>query len=200
MRLRARAGEFLLKLAIAFVVFLALLAMPARAVSQQLMAKSAADEPATPATAPAIPAASANSAAPPETTFAAMAPLEALSAAPSAVITLKAPSQTHRFIDARNLFALSSLAAGLTADALSTQKGLSYPGFYEMNPLARPFVNSRSGAAIYSAGSFGLLAGGMYLAHRTRHHKLERILPFAVGGWEGLLSLRNYHVISQRTR
>jgi len=190
-----------LKLAIAFVVFLALLAMPARAMSQQLMAnKSAADEPATPASAPAVPAASANAAAPLETTFAAMAPLDALPAAPSAVITLKAPSTTHRFIDTRNLFALGSLAAGLTADALSTQKGLSYPGFYEMNPLARPFVKSRSGAAIYSAGSFGLLAGGMYLAHRTRHHKLERILPFAVGGWEGLLSLRNYHVISQRTR
>jgi hypothetical protein len=96
--------------------------------------------------------------------------------------------------------ALSSVAAGLTADALSTQKGLSYPRFYEMNPLARPFVGSRAGAAAYSAGSFGLLAGAMYLAHRRGHHKLERVLPFAVAGWEGLLSARNYHVIATRTR
>jgi hypothetical protein len=189
-----------LKLAVAFVVFLAFLAMPARVVGQPLMA-SAAGERATPASASSLPAASANSPAPMEAAFAAMAPLEALPAPPSAVITLKTPPRaTHRFTDATNLFALNSMAAGLTADALSTQKGLSYPGFYEMNPLARPFVKSRSGAAIYSAGSFGLLAGGMYLAHRTHHHKLERILPFAVGGWEGLLSLRNYRVISQRAR
>lgn len=69
-----------------------------------------------------------------------------------------------------------------------------------MNPIARPFVQTRSGAAIYSAGSFGLLATGMYVAHKTNHHKLERILPFAVGGWEGLLSFRNYHVIAQHAR
>ena len=116
------------------------------------------------------------------------------------MITLKARPTPHRFFDVTNSFALASVAAGLTADALSTQKGLSYPGFYEMNPLARPFVNSRAGAAAYSAGSFGLLAGAMYLAHRTNHHKLERILPFAVGGWEGLLSMRNYHVIAAGTR
>jgi hypothetical protein len=90
------------------------------------------------------------------------------------------------------------MAASLSADALSTQKGLAYPGFHEMNPIARPFVQTRSGAAVYSAGSFALLAGGMYVAHKTRHHKLERILPFAVAGWEGLLSFRNYRVIANR--
>lgn len=126
--------------------------------------------------------------------------LNLLPAPPNAMITLKKRPAPHRFFDATNAFALSSAAAGLTADALSTQKGLSYPGFYEMNPLARPFVSSRGGAAAYSAGSFGLLAGAMYVAHRTHHHKLERILPFAVAGWEGLLSARNYRVIAQNTR
>jgi hypothetical protein len=90
------------------------------------------------------------------------------------------------------------MAASLSADALSTQKGLAYPGFHEMNPIARPFVQTRSGAAAYSAGSFALLAGSMYVAHKTRHHKLERILPFAVAGWEGFLSYRNYRVIANR--
>lgn len=128
-------------------------------------------------------------------------PVNALPAAPSAVITLKRPPRReHRFLDTANTLALGSAAAGLTADALSTQKGLSYPGFYEMNPVARPFVASRQGAALYSAGSFGLLATGMYVAHRTRHHKLERIMPFALAGWEGLLSFRNYRVIAQHTR
>lgn len=121
-------------------------------------------------------------------------------APPAAIIIRKAQPTAHGFFDRTNTLALGSLAVGLTADALSTQKGLAYPGFYEMNPLARPFVNSRAGAAAYSAASFGLLAGGMYVAHRTRHHKLERIVPFAVAGWEGWLSARNYHVISQRAR
>src|ERR1700731_753727 len=125
----------------------------------------------------------------------------ALLAPPAALIKLKTQlPHTHSFFDARNTFGLASLGVSLTADALSTQKGLAYPGFTEMNPIARPFVQTRMGAAAYNAGSFGLLAGLMYWAHRTEHHKLGRILPFAVGGWEGLLSARNYHVISNRAR
>jgi hypothetical protein len=128
-------------------------------------------------------------------------PMNALPAAPSAMIVLKKKQpEPHRFLDTTNALAISSVAAALTADALSTQKGLSLPGFYEMNPIARSFVQTRAGAAAYSAGSFGLLTGAMYMAHKTGHHKLERILPFATAGWEGLLSFRNYHVIAQHTR
>ncbi|MGZ4867950.1 MAG: hypothetical protein ACXV5R_13190 [Candidatus Angelobacter sp.] len=124
----------------------------------------------------------------------------AFPAPPAALIKLKTQPRTHSFFDARNTLGLASLGMSLTADALSTQKGLAYPGFTEMNPIARPFVQSRMGAAVYNAGSFGLLAGMMYWAHKTQHHKLERILPFAVGGWEGLLSARNYQVIANRAR
>jgi hypothetical protein len=186
---RAGAGGAFVKVAMACAVLLALLAMPARAADER--ASSAG--PVVTAS-----AASTSSAVLPEP---AAAPVNALPAAPSAMITpKKAPSTDHKFFSPANSLALGSLAAGLSADALSTQKGLAYPGFSEMNPLARPFVKSRAGAAIYSAGSFGLLATGMYVAHRTRHHKLERILPFAVAGWEGLLSFRNYQVIAQHTR
>jgi hypothetical protein len=129
-----------------------------------------------------------------------LAPIHALVAPPAALIKLKPQPRTHSFFDARNTFGLATLGVSLTADALSTQKGLAYPGFTEMNPIARPFVQTRLGAAAYNAGSFGLLAGLMYWAHRTEHHRLERILPFAVGGWEGLLSARNYRVIANRAR
>jgi hypothetical protein len=125
-------------------------------------------------------------------------PIHALLTPPAALIKLKTPPRTHSFFDARNTFGLASLGVSLTADALSTQKGLAYPGFTEMNPIARPFVQTRLGAAAYNAGSFGLMAGLMYWAHKTEHHKLERILPLAVGSWEGLLSARNYHVIANR--
>jgi hypothetical protein len=128
------------------------------------------------------------------------APIHALISPPAALIKLKTPPRTHSFFDARNTLGLAALGASLTADALSTQKGLAYPGFSEMNPIARPFVQTRTGAAAYNAGSFGLMAGLMYWAHKTEHHKLERILPFAIGSWEGLLSARNYHVIANRPK
>jgi hypothetical protein len=129
-----------------------------------------------------------------------LAPIHALLAPPAAFVKLKTPPRAHSFFDARNTLGFATLGASLTADALSTQKGLAYPGFVEMNPIARPFVQTRTGAAVYNAGSFGLMAGLMYWAHKTEHHKLERILPFAIGGWEGLLSARNYRVIANRPR
>ena len=129
-----------------------------------------------------------------------LAPIRALMVPPAAIVKLKTPPRTHSFFDSRNRLGFATLGASLAADALSTQKGLAYPGFVEMNPIARPFVQSRMGAAAYNAGSFGLVAGLMYWAHRTEHHKLERILPLAVGSWEGLLSARNYHVIANRAR
>lgn len=129
-----------------------------------------------------------------------LAPIHALLTPPAAVIKLKTPPRTHSFFDARNQLGFATLGASLTADALSTQKGLAYPGFVEMNPIARPFVQTRAGAAVYNAGSFGLMAGLMYWAHKKEHHKLERILPMAVGSWEGLLSMRNYHVIANRAK
>jgi hypothetical protein len=129
-----------------------------------------------------------------------LAPIHALLTPPAALIKLKTPPHAHSFFDARNRLGFATLGASLTADALSTQKGLAYPGFVEMNPIARPFVQTRMGTAAYNAGSFGLMAGLMYWAHKTEHHKLERILPFAVGSWESLLSARNYRVIANRQR
>ncbi len=114
----------------------------------------------------------------------------------AAILKLK-PEPPHRFIDRTNSLAFTALAGSLTADALSTQRGLAYPRFHEMNPIARPFVQTRTGAAFYSAGSFAFLTGGMYLAHKTNHHKLEKITPFVISGWEAFLAARNYHLISK---
>jgi hypothetical protein len=103
----------------------------------------------------------------------------------------------HRFFDTRNVFAASAFAAGLTGDAWSTQRALTYPGTREGNPLARPFVSSRTGEALYSGSSLGLMLGGMYLAHKTHHHKLERVVPWVMAGWEGFLTGWNLHQISR---
>jgi hypothetical protein len=112
-----------------------------------------------------------------------------------AIVSLK--PEPHRFIDRTNSLAFMALAGSLSADALSTQRGLALPRFHEMNPLARPFVQTRTGAAFYTAGSFAFLSGGMYLAHKTSHHKLEKITPFVISGWEAFLAARNYHLVSK---
>ena len=187
-----------MKLAIACAMLLAFFgpsasAADARELVSASVTASAPASAAAPTSAPAKAVAALPDAPTPEPTS-----TNALTAPPASIIKLKTAPKTHSFFDARNSLGLASMAASLTADALSTQKGLAYPGFHEMNPIARPFVQTRSGAAVYSAGSFGLLAGTMYLAHKTQHHKLERFLPFAVAGWEGLLSFRNYRVIANR--
>jgi hypothetical protein len=126
-------------------------------------------------------------------------PSAPVAAAPAIVpAVLVKPEQKHRFFDAKNSLGLALLGAGLTGDALSTQKGLGRPGYHEINPIARPFVQSRAGAAVYSAASFALMGSGMYLAHKTGHHKLERIMPFALAGWEAALTVRNYRLISSQ--
>lgn len=103
---------------------------------------------------------------------------------------------SHRFLDLKNSLAISSFGVTLAGDSLSTQKGLDRAGYREINPVARPFVQSRAGAIVYATGSFALVTGGMYLAHKTGHHRLERIVPFGLAAWEGFLTARNYHVIS----
>ena len=192
-----------MKLAIACAVVVSVLGAQAYATDDRgsqppVAIVAATTTPATPATS----ATNAPSTVPPIVNMLPTAPpvTNALPPTASAIIKLKQPPQEHRFFDSKNTLGLASLAASLSADALSTQKGLAYPGFHEMNPIARPFVQSRSGAAVYTAGSFGLLAGIMYVAHKTNHHKLERILPFAASGWEGALAFRNYRVIANRTR
>jgi hypothetical protein len=130
----------------------------------------------------------------------AIAPATITPAAPVSPVVLKKPELQHNFFDRTNLAGLGLLGAGLTGDALSTQKGLGLPGFHEINPIARPFVQSRAGAAFYSAASFSLMSGGMYFMHKSNHHKIERVLPFALAGWEGFLTLRNYHLINSSTR
>jgi len=119
--------------------------------------------------------------------------ISASAARPAFVIS--ETKREHRFFDVKNSLALSSFGLFLAGDSLSTQKGLSR-GFREINPFARPFVNSRAGAAVYSTGSFALVAGGMYLAHKTGHHKLEWITPFSMAAWEGFMMFRNFSVMS----
>lgn len=127
----------------------------------------------------------------------AVPPDDSLSPPAKPEVKLRAALPAHTFFDLKNSLALTSVAASLAGDGWSTQRALAYPGVHEVNPLARPFVGSSAGEAAYSSAGLALVAGAMYLAHRTNHHKWERIGPFALAGWEGLLTGWNLSQISR---
>ena len=88
-------------------------------------------------------------------------------------------SDHHNFWDKRNLAIHSANFAMQTADAITTRHVLDQHNGVERNPWARQFVNHGWGGQ--SAYSWGLGVGGTiltsYVLHRTRRHRLERILP-----------------------
>ena len=93
-----------------------------------------------------------------------------------------APSQ-RKFWSMENKVGFGALAGLVTADAITTQRGLN-EGFHEANPLMRPFVTrGAAGEAVGSAIGFGASLGFVYLLHQTHHYKAERIaMRLMVGG------------------
>lgn len=97
----------------------------------------------------------------------------------------------HRFLDRTNVALFSSDAAAISMDGLSTQAFLRTGLFDEINPVTRMFGDSRQGTAGACALGFAAVVGGSYLAHRTGHHRLERILPMVVAGVEAGFAIHN---------
>jgi hypothetical protein len=104
---------------------------------------------------------------------------------------------THSFLDRKNSLAIAAVVASLAGDGWSTQRALAFPNAHEVNPVARPFVGSSAGEAAYSSAGLALAVGGIYLAHKTNHHRWERIAPFALAGWEGFLTGWNLHQVAR---
>lgn len=108
-----------------------------------------------------------------------------------------APS-TRRFWSAENKIDLSIFAVQLTADAITTQRGLS-GGFREVNPLIRPLVTRGvAGQATASALSFGAGLGTVYLLHVTHHYRAERITLRLILAGEGAIVGHNIALLRWR--
>jgi hypothetical protein len=116
----------------------------------------------------------------------ALAPMLAAAQLPEA----PKPKAEHHFFDKTNVSLMALSSAAIAADGLTTRQN-NADGFSEINPVARPFVRSDGKAALYFGGSQAAVVGGMYLLHRTNHHKLERILPLAAAGVEGFWAAHN---------
>ena len=100
-----------------------------------------------------------------------------------------APSQQRHFWTLENKVSVGVLAGLITADAITTQRGLNQ-GLRETNPLMRPFVTrGAAGEAAGSALGFGAGVGVVYLLHRTHHYKAERItMRLIVAGESGFVA------------
>jgi hypothetical protein len=109
-------------------------------------------------------------------------------------LPMHVPRAEHRFFDVKNVVAITAVGISLAGDGWSTQRALALPGTHEVNPVARPFVSTRGGEIAYSGASLALVVGGLYLAHRTHHHGWERVGPYALAGWESLLTAWNFHL------
>ncbi|MFL6314721.1 MAG: hypothetical protein ACJ71W_21660 [Terriglobales bacterium] len=115
--------------------------------------------------------------------------------------TLPEAPKPHRFMDRANRGLITASAATIVGDALSgdhVQAYINFPGQSpEMNPVARPFMNSRVGVGFYFAASFATEVGLMYWLHRHGHHRLERILPLGVTATETYWTVSNYKIARQ---
>jgi Domain of unknown function (DUF5658) len=100
-----------------------------------------------------------------------------------------APSQQRSFWTLENKVSAGILAGLITADAITTQRGLAQ-GFREANPIMRPFVTrGAAGEAAGSALGFGTAVGVVYLLHRTHHYKAERVtMRLMVAGESGFVA------------
>lgn len=107
------------------------------------------------------------------------------------------PLKQHSFFDTSNKLLLATSATTIALDGLSTQRFLANPNCHELNPIARPFVNSRAGTAAYFGVSFAGEVFLMRFAHKHNHHLLERLIPMLVTGSESSMVYNNYS-LSQR--
>ena len=111
-----------------------------------------------------------------------------------ASVTARAFSQ-QPFWTPQTRFGAAIFASLITADAITTQRGLNQ-GFREANPLARPFVTRGvAGSAAGSALGFGVGLGTVYLLHRTHHFKAERFAMGLIVGGESVVVASNIAAI-----
>jgi hypothetical protein len=102
--------------------------------------------------------------------------------------------KTHRFLDVSNVLLLYTNALSQTADAVTTQRGLSR-GLGEENPFAAPLVKygwsgQISLAVLETTGDIL----GMYGLHRINQHWLERLLPVCGSVAHGVFAYNNTKV------
>jgi hypothetical protein len=101
------------------------------------------------------------------------------------------PAAAHPFFDKPNILLLTVSVLGMTADGITTQRGIAR-GRGEGDPLARPLVKyGWSGQISIEALEIGVEVAGMYGLHRTGHHRIERAVPLGIALTHAILAYEN---------
>lgn len=102
---------------------------------------------------------------------------KALVDAPSAIShpTKVTPKAVHPFRDTPNLIAFSSLTISRTMDAVQSCQLLSDGGREKGLPW-----QTCAPITAFSEGMVGAGVAGAYALHRMGHHRLERVVPWAI--------------------
>lgn len=104
------------------------------------------------------------------------------------------PKAHDDFLSKRNLALFSADMLVRSLDAQSTNANLfSKCGCYREDNIAFA-TGTRAGTWGYSLGVSGAVIGLSYVAHRTGHHKIERMLPAMDVMYDGKDVLNNYAV------
>jgi hypothetical protein len=97
----------------------------------------------------------------------------------------------HPFFDAANIVLLTVSVLGMSADAITTQRGLAR-GRGEADPIARPLVKyGWSGQISLEGLETGAEIAGMYGLHRTGHHWVERTVPVCLAVAHAVAAYQN---------
>jgi hypothetical protein len=88
------------------------------------------------------------------------------------------PAEEHKFFDQQQMIGLYAHSAVRLADTIKTCRSISHGGVEDWIPS-----QSCAGIAAWQAGSVGLALGVGWLFHRTGHHRLERLAPWAATGF-----------------
>lgn len=97
----------------------------------------------------------------------------------------------HPFFDTMNIVLLTASTLGMTADAITTQRGIAQ-GRGEADPIARPLVKyGWSGQISLEALETGAEIAGMYGLHRIGHHWVERSVPIALAITHAIFAYTN---------
>ncbi len=89
--------------------------------------------------------------------------------------------RSHRFFSKTNLLVFGVSLLGMSADAITTQRFVSR-GQQEQDPIARPFVDQGwPGQLELEAADTAAQIFIMYRLHKMGHHRIEKLVPLAMG-------------------
>jgi hypothetical protein len=101
----------------------------------------------------------------------------------------------HKFMDKQNIALFSADALVRTLDWQSTTKFMHDPCHcYVEDYLPNSIAGNSPVMLVYSLGVSTSIMGLSYLAHRTGHHKIERLIPVGDVVYDGRLVVGNYRL------